>query len=140
LTPRVGGGARAVTTPGLIAVPVRWTEPLMAPVPPLRPETVTEWPALPTIADAMLMLPLAAPDKSTPSPPALEMFAAVDVPTVAVVTAEPLIPSPLVPETLTPSTSTPFARPTPTPEAFVIVGALDPAATTVWPFPTRPFF
>src|SRR5919199_575080 len=81
----------------LMPVPVSLIAPLKATVPPLRPETVTEWPALPVIGEAMLMLPLAAPERSTPSPPALETFTAVVVPTVAVVTAAPLTASPLVP-------------------------------------------
>ena len=94
-------------------VPVSTIEPLKVVVPPVRFATATECPALPLIGEAMLMLPLAAPDRSTPSPPALEMFTGVVVPTVAVVTAEPSMPSPLVPETFTPWTSTPFASPTP---------------------------
>src|SRR5207247_8737335 len=73
----------------LMPVPVSLIAPLKEVVPPLRPDTVTEWPALPAIGEAVLMLPLAAPERSTPSPPALAMLTAVVVPTVAVVTAEP---------------------------------------------------
>src|SRR5919199_1530978 len=119
-------------------VPVSLIAPLKATVPPLRPATETEWPALPVIGEAMLMFPLAAPDRSTPSPPALEMFTAFVVPTVAVVTAEPLIASPLVPLMFRPWTSTPLARPTPVPPAFVTTGLLPPAATRLFPFTVRP--
>src|SRR5919197_3747340 len=86
----------------LMPVPVSEMAPLKAIVPPLRPATDTEWPALPVIGEAMLMLPLAAPERSTPSPPALEMFTAFVVPIVAAVTAEPLTASPLVPEMFRP--------------------------------------
>src|SRR5919197_1916760 len=122
----------------LMPVPLSLIEPLKATVPPLRPETVTESPVLPVIGEAMLMFPLAAPDRSTPSPPALEMFTAFVVPTVAVVTDTPLIASPLVPEMFRPWTSTPLARPTPVPEAFVTTGLLPPAATRLLPFTVRP--
>src|SRR5213593_3180992 len=57
----------------LMPVPVSLIAPLKEVVPPLRPDTVTEWPALPVIGEAMLMVPLAAPERSTPSPPALAM-------------------------------------------------------------------
>ena len=64
----------------LTPVPVSLIAPLNATVPPLRPATETEWPPLTVIGDAMVMLPLAAPERSTPSPAVFEMLTAVVVP------------------------------------------------------------